>query len=232
MTQDTRTSLGGSLPTIFWLSVLGLYLELLLIRWIGTEVRVFAYLQNTVLVVCFLGLGAGLFSSRRDVDVTRLLRALVALTLAIVVPASRVAFANISNALGMVASANIWGGVELQDRAMIPVVVGGALVLTVALLAALIEVFVPLGRLLGRQMDEAGKPLVAYSVNVLGSLVGTLLFVGVSVASLPPWVWFLLLGALMLPLVRGRRAVDVVLLGVIAFAPVIGAQFDDAERTV
>lgn len=29
----------------------------MLIRWIGTEVRIFAYLQNAVLVVCSLGLG-------------------------------------------------------------------------------------------------------------------------------------------------------------------------------
>ena len=27
---------------IFWISLLGLYLELLLIRWIGTEIRIFA----------------------------------------------------------------------------------------------------------------------------------------------------------------------------------------------
>ena len=31
---------------IFWISVLSLYLELLLIRWIGTEIRIFAYLQK------------------------------------------------------------------------------------------------------------------------------------------------------------------------------------------
>ena len=36
--------------TLFLVSVLGLFLELLLIRWIGTEIRIFAYLQNTVLV--------------------------------------------------------------------------------------------------------------------------------------------------------------------------------------
>ena len=46
-----------SYPTLalFVVSIAGLFLELLLIRWIGTEVRIFACLQNTVLVVCFLG---------------------------------------------------------------------------------------------------------------------------------------------------------------------------------
>ena len=48
-------------------SVLALFLEMLLIRWIGTEIRIFAYLQNTVLVVCFLGLGMGCFTCRRSI---------------------------------------------------------------------------------------------------------------------------------------------------------------------
>src|SRR5262249_43103227 len=39
------------------LSILILFLEMLLVRWIGTEVRIFAYLPNGVLVAAFLGLG-------------------------------------------------------------------------------------------------------------------------------------------------------------------------------
>ena len=50
---------------LFLVSVLALFLELLFIRWIGTEIRIFAYLQNTVLVVCFLGLGMGCWTCRR-----------------------------------------------------------------------------------------------------------------------------------------------------------------------
>ena len=45
--------------------MVGLFLELLLIRWISTEIRIFAYLQNTVLVVCFLGLGMGCWDCRQ-----------------------------------------------------------------------------------------------------------------------------------------------------------------------
>ncbi len=229
---DHRVGVGGSLPTIFWLSVLGLYLELLLIRWIGTEVRIFAYLQNTVLVVCFLGLGAGLFSSRREVSVTRMLVALAGLILALILPWTRDAFANISQALSLVADVNIWSSVETQNKVMIPFLVTAALALTLLLLAGLIEVFVPVGRWLGRRMDEAGRPLVAYSVNVAGSLAGTLLFVAVSVASQPPWVWFVILALLMLPRLRGARAVDVALLLLIAIAPAVAARFDTAAETL
>ena len=71
---------------IFWISLLGLYLELLLIRWVGTEIRIFAYLQNTVLVVCFLGLGIGLFTSDRRASARLGILALVTLAAALVLP--------------------------------------------------------------------------------------------------------------------------------------------------
>ena len=50
---------------VFLVSFAALYLELLLIRWIGTEVRVFAYFQNLALIACFLGFGLGCYQSAR-----------------------------------------------------------------------------------------------------------------------------------------------------------------------
>src|SRR5258707_920262 len=79
-------------PTLalFLVSVLGLFLELLLIRWIGTEIRIFAYLQNTVLVVCFLGLGMGCWTSRRQpFQLRQMLVPLFILVLLMAVPLSR-----------------------------------------------------------------------------------------------------------------------------------------------
>ena len=52
---------------IFSVSFLVLFLELVLIRWIGTEIRIFAYLGNLVLVVCFFGVGLGCYWSERTV---------------------------------------------------------------------------------------------------------------------------------------------------------------------
>ena len=49
---------------IFLLSALILFVEMLLIRWIATELRVFSYVQNGILVAAFLGLGLGCRSSR------------------------------------------------------------------------------------------------------------------------------------------------------------------------
>ena len=69
---------------ILLVSALILFLELVLIRWLGTEIRVFAYLGNLVLVVCFFGIGLGCYLAQRPVQWARtagnvcLLAALVA----------------------------------------------------------------------------------------------------------------------------------------------------------
>src|SRR6266478_9228567 len=57
---------------VFFISALILYLELVLIRWIGTEIRVFAYLGNLILVVCFFGVGLGCSLSERPVSLWRI----------------------------------------------------------------------------------------------------------------------------------------------------------------
>ena len=49
-------------------SVLGLFLELLMIRWVSSEVRIFAYFKNFVLIACFLGFGLGCYLVRRRIS--------------------------------------------------------------------------------------------------------------------------------------------------------------------
>src|SRR5436305_11634762 len=80
------------------ISVLGLFLELMLIRWVTTEIRIFAYLQNTVLVVCFLGLGMGCWDSRRRAFALRdLLLPLSVLVVLLSIPTTRLALGKISH---------------------------------------------------------------------------------------------------------------------------------------
>src|SRR3954468_1645660 len=58
-----------SLPSrrrLLLVSIVSLYLELMLIRWLPTQVRILAYFNNVILISCILGLGLGaLLSSRR-----------------------------------------------------------------------------------------------------------------------------------------------------------------------
>jgi spermidine synthase len=61
-----------------------------------------------------------------------------------------------------------------------------------------VNMFVPIGRLLGRLLDEHPNTIQAYSVNIAGSLAGTWLFVLLSYFYQPPLTWFLVLAALTL----------------------------------
>src|SRR5690242_18918787 len=52
--------LGGfSYGRLALVSIAGLFFELLMIRWVSSEFRIFAYFKNFVLVACFLGFGIG-----------------------------------------------------------------------------------------------------------------------------------------------------------------------------
>jgi len=220
---------------IFGISLLGLYLELLFIRWIGTEIRIFAYLQNTVLVVCFLGLGIGLFTSRRPISLHRGLLALTILAAVLAVPRTRLVVARTSSLLSVLGEINIWapGGAETTTAAIVGLLVG--LGLTFAMMILVLEPFIPIGRLLGRLLDEHPKPIVAYSVNVAGSLAGIWLFVGLSRLSQPPTTWFVVLALLVLPFLLARKPLDwlaLVLLGVISPLVLLAQRSTGAIETV
>lgn len=180
------------------LSTLILFLEMLLIRWIGTEVRIFAYLQNGLLVAAFLGLGLGCRNARRP---ARLLPAALLLTgIALLVRDPL--------RLG-VAEALTWGLVAFEDAAIwaTRVAAGEAadprrwlhvalsLGATLGLLGAVAGTFHPLGQWLGRWMDAHPRPIAAYTANVLGSLAGIALFDAATLASWPPPVWLAVAGA-------------------------------------
>ncbi|MBO0697132.1 MAG: hypothetical protein J2P46_01940, partial [Zavarzinella sp.] len=181
---------------VFLISALGLFLELLLIRWVSTEIRIFAYLQNTVLVVCFLGLGMGCWDSRRRPFVLReLLIPLTVLVALLAIPTTRAALAKISNMFGGFSDLLIWAAPDSAagwNQYLAPVV---GLVLTFFLMAVLWQIFVPVGRLLGRLMSDHPRTIRAYSANVAGSLCGIWLFVLASALYLPPVAWFALFAA-------------------------------------
>lgn len=174
---------------IFLISVLGLFLELMLIRWIGTEIRIFAYLQNTVLVVCFLGLGMGCFTCRKPIRMRHVLIPLVALALLLAMPFTRRAFSSITDMLSVLGDMVIWAHAISEGPWSTIGRVSMGLCLTLALMCLLWEIFVPIGRLLGRLMDDHPRTIWAYSVNVAGSLIGIWLFVALSAFSMPPVVW-------------------------------------------
>ena len=222
--QARRTAL------LFLVSVLGLFLELMLIRWVGTEIRVFAYLQNTVLVVCFMGLGMGCLTSREAFRARDMLWPLGLLTLLLALPTTRAYLVKITELLTVLGDFLIWSnGVSASPLQTCLAVVAG-LGLTFLLMVLIGGTFVPIGRLVGRLMEDDPRTIRAYSVNVVGGLVGIWLFVGLSAFDQPPTVWFAVVAALTLPLAvvgRPRRAWGLdaaVLAGVVALAWLAGRE--------
>ncbi|MCX7420641.1 MAG: hypothetical protein NT013_14035 [Planctomycetia bacterium] len=175
--------------TIFLVSVVGLLLEMMLIRWIGTEIRIFAYLQNTVLIVCFLALGMGCFSCRQPVQLARGLASFMVLTALLSVPFLKPLSQQITHQLGAFGDLVIWHQIFLQSGWQTLIQVACGLVMTFAIILLLWEVFLPMGRLLGRSMDDHPRTIFAYSVNVAGSLLGIWLFVLLSGLATGPIVW-------------------------------------------
>jgi len=201
-TSLTQTPMPGTAPVrpenpaklsvdLFAISVVGLFLELLLIRWVTTEIRIFAYLQNTVLVVCFLGLGMGCWDSRKKFSLRDLLVPLVIFAGLLALPPSRNYLGNsITDLLSGASGHEIWDPTQMSGLQR---VIGGAigLALTFGMMFLLWATFVPVGRMLGSSLNKHPNTLWAYSVNVAGSLVGIWLFVGCSALGLPPVAWFI-----------------------------------------
>ncbi len=182
---------------IFLISVLSLFLEMLLIRWIGTEIRIFAYLQNTILIVCFLGLGLGCFTCRQPIRLHQSLVPLFIIILLLAIPIVRSGLGKISELLSLLGDLVIWSPASSSSLAMAVLFIVAGLIGTYCVLVLIVDIFVPIGRILGRMMDDHPNTIWAYSINVAGSLVGTWLFVVLSFYYLPPIWWFIVFALMM-----------------------------------
>lgn len=209
---------------IFLISFLILFLELLFIRWIGTEIRIFAYLQNTILVVCFLGLGIGMFTPDRPIDLKHTLIPLSVIVLLLAIPQTRQGLGFTSEMLSTFNDFLIWGGIRVENAFYRTLFIIIGLVLMFAIMILIVDIFVPLGRMLGRLMNAHPRPIWAYSVNILGSILGSWLFVLLSFFYQPPVTWFLILSVLLAWFVYHLKR-DQILLFVLLFLLPIGGWF-------
>jgi spermidine synthase len=195
--KDNELTVPNQTWGIFLISILGLFLETLFIRWIGTEIRIFAYLQNTILVACFLGLGLGMFTSSKPVEIKRSLLPLAVFLSLMALPAARLALGRISEMLSSLGDLVIWYNAAPSDLSLRILLVATGLVLTYGVLILIVDIFVQIGRILGRLMNINPNPIWAYSANILGSIFGTWAFVLLSFFYQPPFIWFLVTGILL-----------------------------------
>src|SRR5258706_6783015 len=171
----TTADLGGFTQRGLILSSLfGLYLELLLIRWISSEIRIFAYFKNFVLIACFLGFGLGCYLCRRAISVAMLVAPLIFMSALIALPWAplRRFIALLPVLLGATSEVQIWG---VGVTALTPVAVEGLLLaamVTMPLFALIALTFVPVGQLVGYYLESTRSGLAAYTVNVVASMAG------------------------------------------------------------
>ncbi|HEX9027619.1 MAG TPA: hypothetical protein VF823_00505 [Anaerolineales bacterium] len=221
--------------TLFLISVLGLFLEMLLIRWIGTEIRIFAYVQNVILVACFLGLGLGCFTCRKQIVFRHALIPLALFLLLMAIPVSKMALSSTTELLSVMGDLVIWAPVVAQKPGLVVLFVLLGLALTYSIIILVVDMFVPLGRLLGRLMDDHPDTIWAYSINIAGSLVGTWLFVLLSMIYQPPFTWFLVLGLVFLVFIfwtQRDRKMNLVLLAAIIICSWFVGQNPNAREVI
>jgi hypothetical protein len=175
------------------ISLLTLFVEMMMIRWVSSEVRIFAYFKNFVLVACFLGFGLGCYLCRRRIQLLAMIAPLLLLTLILKTPISplRRTMSALPQLLGGGVEVHVWG-----VPAMPPSWTGMLLAMTVVvpLFAVIATTFIPFGQLVGWYLENAPNGVAAYSVNVLASLAGIAGFTLLSFLYQPPWVWFLVAG--------------------------------------
>ena len=184
------------------LSALILFLEMLLVRWVGTELRIFAYLQNGVLVATFLGLGLGCWRSRQPVRLLPAAAALALVGFTVVDPFGWSIGETLTQGLTAFQDSPVWWTrAEMQPHVRTALIFF-SVVVTFALLGALAAIFAPLGQWLGRWMEADPRPIRAYTANIAGSLLGITAFVALTAARTSPAAWLTVAALGLLPLLR------------------------------
>jgi spermidine synthase len=160
--------------------------ELALIRWLSTEVRIFAYAKNLALLLCFLGFGVGCALASQRVWWRRGIQALLALILLVRNPWTPSMFEGLSQTLGAGQDTAIWfaGTARNWPNFILAAAIVGILFFLLTL------VFIPLGQVVSQELDSAPSRLTAYSWNLGASLLGIALFSAISFLELPPAFWF------------------------------------------
>ncbi|MEW5819987.1 MAG: hypothetical protein AB1782_07325 [Cyanobacteriota bacterium] len=199
---------------LFFISVLALYIELMLIRWISSEIRIFAYFKNIILISSFMGLGLGCaLAEKIERKWTCSFFLLFFITaFALILRLTYIIFVDPRDYYIL--------GTVFKDHAIGSGAPGFATIafaffVIIAIFFLSVDAFFTLGLKLGKLLNEF-KPIVAYSINIFGSLIGVILFSILSALWLPPVVW-LIIAALGLWYFYPRIAASVAIVVVCVF---------------
>lgn len=169
-------------------SALMLFLELALIRWLGSNIVHLSYFSNFVLLGSFLGIGLGFLISRKTWSILPLTPVILAL-LVLVVHLFPVTVDRAGSGIIYFTSLGTTGP---PVWVVLPVV----FLLTASILAGPAEV---VGRCFGKL-----RPLTAYRWDLVGSLIGISGFTLLSFLQAPSVAWGIVVAMLFIALIAGR----------------------------
>ncbi len=193
-TAEARTDLGSreSCVDLFLISFLILFFELAFIRWFGSNVIFLTFFTNLVLMACFLGMSVGLMSARRGQNLVAWVfpLALLAAGLAVATRAASRVFDLLVDVGGQNSPQQVFFGTAKftapnPSEFVVPIEVVAAVFFVLISMT-----FVGLGQVMGRAFDPIPNRVVAYSVDILGSLTGIVIFGLMSFFRTPPVLWF------------------------------------------
>ena len=226
---------------LFLVSFLMLFIEVVLIRWISTEIRIFAYVNNLVLLACFLGIGLGCYVSQKKIvrSLTPLLLSailfLVSCPILLSIGGRKVhLFRDAPILLSAFTDSVIWGEIDMGSALATAL----GLVSTFIIFFLLLVTFIPLGQILGRNLERHKNAIAAYSVNVMASILGVWFFSFLSFRYCPPSLWFGLIAVLLLALfLLDSRKISadmssILLLAILVFLTLYMPQTRDQAATV
>ncbi|HJP95619.1 MAG TPA: hypothetical protein VJ875_26965 [Pyrinomonadaceae bacterium] len=178
---------------LFWISFMILFLELAAIRWFPAHVLYLTFFTNVVLLASFLGMSVGCLAAghRRNYLRWTPLLLIIALVAGLAVEISSGSFVKFVDVGNQPSPQQIYFGTEYhsQDlsRYAIPVeVLCGFFFLVIAL------AFIGPGQELGRSLKQWPNRIQAYTLNIVGSIVGILVFAACSWLEVRAFWWFLL----------------------------------------
>ncbi len=213
---------------LFVASVLSLFVELLLIRYIAVEIHIFAYLKNLTLMACFFGLGLGFAWVHKKIDFFRwsatIYFGLVCiLTISLALHWNSLTFVNPFQFMLFTLGGHTDTAPPLIESAK-------SIIIILIIFSATALVFVGMGQFIGKAFDRF-TPLKAYSINVAGALTGSLLFSLLSSLETPPGVWIAISGLLFLLLRISPSNVVLVVFGIahIFLVPHIAKTYYNAD---
>jgi SAM-dependent methyltransferase len=178
---------------LFLISLLILFLELACIRWFPAHVLFLTFFTNVVLLACFLGMSVGCLAASHRRNYLRWTPYLlvVALGAGQLVHVLHPVLGQVLDVGHQASPQVVFFGTEYSSSAAVdhPVI-------PIELLAGFFFVIIALsfvgpGQELGRALDRQSNWVLAYTLNILGSLVGIVLFAACAWLELPPLWWFL-----------------------------------------